>query len=218
MSVPVYDPELWYSPKYILATANYTIRNSPTREQNKKVGEAIPVSIACLAMFQQGKIPWWIQLVPESERAPDLRVMYYDKVDDTNRQNVLDVEVVTLGNYSSGDDIAQFILDTKLANPKKAYADEVAIVCYLNRKLTTVWREVHEKLAAAGKKNNVYAVGKVRSDQNTYQFIQLNPTIDILVQLEPDTKIPYQADILRGYRTGSKVIKPVEKHNPFDFV
>lgn len=156
--------------------------------------------------------------MPESERAPDIRVMYYDEVDGENRQNVLDVEVVTLEKHSSGEDIAQFILNHKLNNPKKAYSPDVAIICYLNRRLTAVWKEVSNKLVEAGKPNSVYAVGKVKGNSDSYQIVQLNPSIDLFIELEPDSKIPKQDDILRGYRTGTRHIKPILKHNPFDLI
>lgn len=47
-------------------------------------------------------------------------------MDGVGRLNIPSVEVVTLEKHSIEDDIAQFILDTKLLNPKKTYTDDVA--------------------------------------------------------------------------------------------
>lgn len=58
----------------------------------------------------------------------------------------------------------------------------------------------------------------MRVDRNAYQFVQLNPSVDVMVTLDPDTKIPYQDGILRARRARSRAIKSIQDHNPFDFI
>jgi hypothetical protein len=128
--------------------------------------------------------------------------------------HIVNIEVVTLGPHSSGEDVARFILDTKLTNPKKAYDEKTTIICHLNRKLSAIVNDVSKKLITTQKPNDVYLVGLIRGTL-IYQFNQVNPKLSKTIIIDLNRRVNPQLPALYALRNGTKIIPDSQAPNPY---
>lgn len=169
--------DFWYAPAFILFAAKKWIKvNDPNI--NQKIAEVIPTAITCMALRENSKNDYWLQIVPDSEGTPDIRILSNENIDKKPYWGIMDVEVCELTKHSESD-VAEFILDKKLCNQKKAYSKETVFIFYINQKTQLVWSEVYEKLKACNKQNNVYCVAQVRADIMRWHIVQVHPEINM---------------------------------------
>lgn len=126
----------WYSPGYVIYMAEELIKtygqkiiDSDTNFQ--KVGEMKCTAIMLLGLHKAQGHQFFMQA--STDTFPDVLTLYQEKIVgknvDTKYQTV---EVVTYESHSDMT-VADFILENKLINPKKAYDEDTIILCYIRK-------------------------------------------------------------------------------------
>lgn len=203
---------IWYSPSFMLK-ASYNALNSPGKKSNlllKKISEVLPVIIVCAGLSSESGIPHWMQIVPETESPPDIKIVTILKGKNGNIIKYLDVEVVELEKHSEATnsiDVAKFIIEKKLTPPKSTYDEKTAILCYLNRKANTTFQEIRSVISETDKQNPVYIIGCDRKDK-LYHFCQVNPEMNTYIKVDLSKPFISQEDVIMTLREGSKQFKP----------
>ncbi len=208
------DERIWYSPMQLIKFADYALKHNASKQSKKMIDEMLPVAVATIGLAEISGKAHWLQHVSEKKQAPDLRSLYQEKKDRKMVFHISDIEVVTLGPYSNGDDIAQFILDTKLNNPKKAYDERTIFICHLNRKLNAVVSEISNKLTAYNKPQDVFLIGLIRY-KNVYQFSQVNPKIGPTLIINLNKRVNSQLPAIYSTLEGSKTLIANSTKNPY---
>lgn len=126
----------WYSPGYVIYMAEELIKTygqeTIDRDTNfQKVGEMKSTAIMLLGLHKSQGHQFFMQACTEA--FPDVFTLYQEKIAgknvDTKYQTV---EVVTYERHSDMP-VADFILENKLINPKKAYDEDTIILCYIRK-------------------------------------------------------------------------------------
>lgn len=172
----------WYSPAYVIYMAEelakiygQTIIDRDTVFQ--RVGEMKGSAILSLAMNKVDGHRYFMQA--SQEEFPDVFTLYQEEIVgknvDTKYQTVEVVEYKPMMQKG----VAEFILDSKLINPKKAYDEQTIIVCYIRKFGTFIdFNKLYEKLKSQKfKPTNVYIVGNIMGADNLFQVTQVWPVI-----------------------------------------
>lgn len=173
----------WYSPGYIIhmdaELVNLFGQDVIDKDtQNfRKVGEMKCTAIMLFALHRVFKHHFLMQAA--KDEFPDVYTLYQEEVPgklvDTKYQTV---EVVTYDLHSAGD-VADFILETKLMNPKKSYNEETIILCYIRKAGTYInFTSLYEKLKSSKfRPTRVFIIGNKMRYENIFQLTQVWPII-----------------------------------------
>ncbi len=229
-SIPLIDP-IWYSPVVVL---NHVTRltNSLSEKDRKskefrKVVEARAAAITLLGLMKINGTQYWMQIVDDKERSPDIRTISYateqpEKFDNMEQQ---DVEVVEYEQHSEGA-IPEFLASTKFG-PGKSYDEQTHILCHLGEGTVINLPDITEmknQMAIINTKSPIVLLGATSQEATDYQIIQLNPGVGILVEfnVEDEERILFGRPDYKGimyFKRGSRkpsVHDPNDKHYPFE--
>jgi len=180
----------WFSPTYVLhAHADivrlFGQRIVDTKTDFQRVGEMRKSAIMALALHKRTGMHLLMQA--SRETFPDvLTLELIESLDKPVHGNYHTVEIVDFGKNGE-QDIAQFLLDIKLKNKKKAYDEDTIILCYINKPFSATFDEIYKKLKReVFKPKIVYILGR-RKDNGEYLLTQIFPevahiTLDALAQ------------------------------------
>lgn len=175
--------DYWYSPAYVIYMAQeligiYSQEIIDKDSHNfKQVGEMKCTAIMLLALHKAFGHHFFMQA--SKEEFPDVWTLYQEQVRtdyvDTKYQTV---EVVTYFPNMEIE-VADFVLKSKLINPKKAYDEETIIVCYIRKAGTYVdFNQLYQKLSKHKfKPTRVFVIGNTVRDQNIFMLSQVWPII-----------------------------------------
>jgi len=217
----------WYSPAYIILAAHelaktYGQENIDRDNLFKKVGEMKSTAIMLLGLHKAFGTHFFMQ--SSLDAFPDVWTLYQEEIPgknvDTKYQTV---EVVT---YETHTDIpvVDFILKSKLINPKKAYDEETILLCYIRKAGTFIdFSVLYEKLKQHKfKPSRVFIVGNKAESPQIFLLSQVWPVIhheDIdYVERTKTYPMPYRMLFKKGvpkkidYKTGSSTLKT----NPYE--
>jgi len=144
----------WYSPQCMLLFAGLALDHcahrgiTPPGELQKAIGEGRAGAIFALGLAKAFDTATWMRLVHPRERAPDIRVMYFDNAGPrgSHRMNVLQVEVATYTRHSV-ESLGEFLFRVKLDPAKKAYSANTVFVVFVQRGCTPAEiKTAHEEL------------------------------------------------------------------------
>lgn len=173
----------WFSPSYVIYMAEELIRIYGQKTIDKdihnfrQVGEMKCAAIMTLALHKAFGHHFFMQA--SKDEFPDVWTLYQEEVPgkpvDTKYQTV---EVVTYDPHSDGD-VGEFILKSKLTNPKKAYDEETIILCYIRKKGTFIdFNNIYERLNAhIFKPSRVFIIGNMMGNENIFTLSQVWPVI-----------------------------------------
>lgn len=220
----------WYSPAYVIhmqaeLTKIYGQEIIDKDTQNfRKIGEMKCAAIMLLALHKAQGHHFYMQA--SKEEFPDVYTLYQEEVPgkllDTKWQTV---EVVTYDPHSEGD-IADFILKTKLMNPKKGYDEDTVILCYIRKAGTYVdFNNIYEKLEKNKfKPTRVFIIGNLVGNVNMFVLTQVWPIIHHesvdYIERTKAYPLPYRNFFVRGTprtiesKTGPSL--PINPYEPFD--
>ena len=174
--------DYWYSPGYVIymdaeliKTYGQEIIDRDTLFQ--RVGEMKATAIMLLGLNKAFGTHFFMQ---SSKNAfPDVWTLYQEgapgKNVDTKYQTV---EVATYETHSSME-VADFILSSKLINPKKAYDEETIILCYIRKAGTFIdFNLLYQKLKQNKfKPSRVFVLGNKIGNPQIFLLSQVWPVI-----------------------------------------
>lgn len=175
----------WYSPGYILhmEAELVSIHGQDVIDKDShnfgKVGEMKAAAIMLLALHKAFGHHFFMQA--SKDEFPDVWTLYQEYVpgsnDDTKYQTV---EVVTYNPYSDGD-VGDFILNTKLINPKKSYDEETVILCYIRKGRTHIdFDALNNKLKTHKfKPSRVFIIGNIMGNERLFTLTQVWPVVHV---------------------------------------
>lgn len=217
----------WYSPSYVIYMANelvdlYGQKVIDTDTTLKSVGEMKATAIMLLAQHKVSGKHYFMQR--SIDEFPDVWTLYQEEIPNKNVDTKYQtVEVVTYEEHSSIS-VADFILNTKLINPKKGYDEDTVILCYIRKRGAFIdFNLLYEKLKNYKfKPTRVYIVGNMASNPNMFMVSQVWPTIhhegiDYVSRIE-SYPLPHRMFFKKGvpkkidYRIGSVS----QKTNPYE--
>lgn len=222
--------DFWYSPGYVIHMEAelvniYGQKVIDNDTQNfRKVGEMKCTAIMLFALYRAFGHHFYMKA--SKEEFPDVYTIYQeeipDKLVDTKYQTV---EVVTYDNHAWGD-AADFILDTKLANPKKSYDENTIILCYIRKAGTYInFNHLYEKLKRIKfQPSRVFIIGNKMGYENIFQLTQVWPLIHHeFIDYVKDAK-SYPLPHRRFFKKGAprKIVTemgpslPINPYEPFD--
>lgn len=173
----------WYSPGYVISMAQDLIekygQETIDKDPNnfRQVGEMKCTAIMLLALNKVLRKHFFMQV--SKDQFPDVWTLYQEKISskdvDTKYQTV---EVVTYEPHSNMD-VGDFILKSKLINPKKAYDEETIILCYIRKGGTFIdFNDLQNKLKKHKfKPSRVYIIGNKIDYPNIFVLSQVFPTL-----------------------------------------
>lgn len=172
----------WYSPAYVISTAEKLIKvygqeNIDKDTLFKKVGEMKCAAIMLLGLHKALGTHFFMQ--SSLDGFPDVWTLYQEEIPgkgvDTKYQTV---EVVTYETHTSIP-VADFILKSKLINPKKAYDEETIILCYIRKAGTLIdFDLLYQKLGQYKfKPSRVFVIGNKMENPQIFILSQVWPVI-----------------------------------------
>ncbi len=172
----------WYSPAYVVHMAEELIKTYSQENIDKdtlfqKVGEMKGAAIMLLGLHKAFGTHFFMQ--SSLDRFPDVWTLYQEEVSgknvDTKYQTV---EVVTYETHTSIP-VVDFILKSKLINPKKAYDEETVILCYIRKAGTFIdFDLLYEKLGQYKfKPSRVFVIGNKMKKPQIFLLSQVWPVI-----------------------------------------
>ncbi len=190
----------------------------------RKVGEMKCAAIMLFALHRAFGHQFLMKA--SKEEFPDVYTLYQEEVPgklvDTKYQTV---EVVTYDPHSEGD-VVDFILKTKLMNPKKSYDEDTIILCYIRKAGTYIdFNDLYEKL----KKNKfnpsrVFIIGNKMGYENFFVLSQVWPILhDELINYVEEAKtypLPHRRFFKKGTPKKIEIAMgtslPIDPYEPFD--
>lgn len=175
--------DYWFSPSYVIYMAEELIKTygqeiiDKDTHHFRQVGEMKCAAIMVLALHKAFGHHFFMQA--SREEFPDVWTLYQEEVPnepvDTKYQTV---EVVTFDPHSDGD-VGEFILKSKLINPKKAYDEETIILCYIRKKGTFIdFNNIYERLKKhTFKPTRVFIIGNTMVNENIFTLSQVWPVV-----------------------------------------
>lgn len=219
--------DCWYSPAYVIYMTNELIEIYGQKiidkdPMLKRVSEMKAVAIMLLAQYKVFGKHYFMQ--SSKEEFPDVWTLYQEEVPgknvDTKYQTV---EVVTYETHSNMP-VADFILKTKLINPKKAYDEDTVILCYIRKSGTFIdFNILYKKLGEHKfKPSRVFVLGNKLFNEKLFIVSQVWPAIHHeVIDYITRTKtypLPHKMFFKKGvpkkinYKTGSTTLKT----NPYE--
>lgn len=172
----------WYSPAYVIYMANdlinfYDQDNVDKNPILKRIGEMKAVALMLLAQYKVSKKQYFMQY--STDQFPDVYTLYQEEVPGKNVETKYQtVEVVTYETHSKMS-VVDFILKTKLSNPKKAYDEDTIILCYIRKSGTFIdFNILYKKLSQHKfKPTRVFTVGNQLARPDIFIISQVWPAI-----------------------------------------
>lgn len=164
---------------------------------------------------------YWMQLVPDSEESPDARSgRFLPSVDGRAPHFTMqDIEVVTYAPVP-GEDIASFLLRTKLAK-KKAYDELTAILCHIPTAthIPSV-QQITRDLQSSGARCPVVVLGRTHATRDDYTLFQVYPGYKEIANYNLQETLLKQGhtgvlNMKRGSKPGNER-RDGEEHCPFE--
>jgi len=173
----------------------------------KKVEEMRKAAIMVLALHKNLDTHFFLQA--SRDEFPDVYTLDYLETPEKPVQAFYQtVEVVNFEEHSHTNDIGQFILDTKLTNPKKSYDEKTVILCFINKPFKVTFQEIHNRLETAlFKPSRVYILGESKLHENVYILTQVWPEIaHSVVDLSVRAKMYRKPDHVKFQKSASRVM------------
>lgn len=179
------NPDLkgwWYPPNLVILAAEELAKKYGQKVIDKdnlfkKVGEMKAAAILLLALHKSLKHDYYMQC--SQEKYPDVYTLYQKEIPGKNKETKYQtVEVVTYEEHSKGE-VADFILWTKLINPRKAYDEKTIILCYIRKHGTFIdFNQLYESMNEHKfKPSRVFIVGNTIENPNVFLLSQVWPII-----------------------------------------
>lgn len=198
----------WYSPSYVIymeaELVNIYGQEIIDKDTHnfRKVGEMKCVAIMLFALHKAFGHHFYMKA--SKEDFPDVYTIYQEdvpgKLVDTKYQTV---EVVTYDPHSE-DDVVDFILRTKLMNPKKSYDEDTIILCYIRKAGTYIdFNGLYETfMKNKFNSSRVFIIGNKIGYENIFVLSQVWPTLhDELINYVEETKaypLPHRRFFKKG--------------------
>lgn len=212
----------WYSPAYVIHMAEKLIEKYGQETVDRdtvfqKVGEMKGTAVMLLGLYKAFGTHFFMQA--SLDPFPDVWSLYQEEVSgknvDTKYQTV---EVVTYETHSDMP-VVDFILKSKLINPKKAYDEETIVLCYIRKAGTFIdFNVLYEKLKQHKfKPTRVFVIGNKMGNPQIFLLSQVWPVVHHeAIHYVERTKAyppPYRMFFKKGvpkkidYKTGSSRLK-----------
>lgn len=222
--------DFWYSPGYVIHMEAELVNIygqdviDKDTQNFRKVGEMKCAAIMLFALHRAFGHHFYMRA--SKEEFPDVYTLYQEEVPgklvDTKYQTV---EVVTYDPHSK-DAVVDFILKTKLMNPKKSYDGDTVILCYIRKAGTYIdFNDLYEKLKKHKfKPSRVFTIGNKMGFENIFQLSQVWPSLhDEFIDYVREAK-SYPLPHRRFFKKGApKKIEiemglslPINPYEPFD--
>jgi hypothetical protein len=219
------DP-VFYAPLNVLWHYNQHIENLPLHEQKeKRFRKANEFNLAAIALvgiqLDEGN-QYWMQLVSDEEQSPDARSGRFLPSEDERAPHFTtqDIEVVSY-MPKPGEDIASFLLRTKLDVKGKSYDEFTTILCHIpgNIHIPSL-QQIARELSNSGAKCPVVILGRTHVTQDDYTLFQVYPGYKNIADYNLQKTLLKQghAGVMNLHR-GSKPEnerRDEEKHCPFE--
>ena len=224
------DP-IWFSPLNVIHHANELSKVIPDEQKKskefRKVVEANATAIMLTGLIAQTGKEYWMQIVDDKEKSPDIRTICYaekhsEKFDNMEYQ---DVEVVEYETHSH-EPLPEFLARTKFGK-RDAYDAETHILCHLGKgailRLPEDKEELKRQMAAIKPTCPVAFVAPSNPDTTKYKLIQLHPDVRLMTEFNLEEELHkigskgYKGvmHFIRGSRKPTEA-RPEEKYYPFE--
>ena len=217
----------WYSPAYVISMAEDLVKDYGQDNMDKdtlfqRVGEMKGAAIMLLALHKAFGKHFLMQ--SSQEESPDVFTLYQEEVPGKNIDTKYQTVEVVIYETHSKMPVADFVLKSKLINPKKAYDEDTIILCYIRKGGTFIdFNILYEELKKHKfKPSNVFVLGNKISNERMFILSQVWPIIhhEIVdyVARANSYPLPYKMFFKRGvtskldYKVGTTVLKT----NPFE--
>ena len=216
----------WYSPPYVIHMAEEIIKAYGQENIDKdtlfqKIGEMKCAAIMLLGLHKAFGTHFFMQ--SSLDQFPDVWTLYQEEVPgenvDTKYQTV---EVVTYEVHTSIP-VVDFILKSKLINPKKAYDDETIILCYIRKAGTFIdYDLLYQKLQRYRfKPTRVFVIGNKMENPQIFKLSQIWPVVhheDVdYVEATKIYPLPHRKFFKKGIskKINNKFATSVVRTNPY---
>jgi hypothetical protein len=216
-----YRTDVWFSPRKIIIRYHERLKEmvegkfASSSWDIKQVQEAVTVATALLGIQKINSKEYWLQIIDPREGTPDIRTMTLNS--DGSKLEVQDIEVVTMVEEYSEDNIRDFLLRTKLTT--KVYPKNTTILCFINKAtyigpLDRILENMEEGLI----RNDIVLMGRTDPMYENYQIGWAHPSPHHAVQFnlgEELVKTP-MCDVLQTKKsTKPEKIKMELSFEPF---
>ena len=169
----------WLSPVFVIQSAVkmyqlYSEEVVTTKNEFKKVQEAVAAAFALLGMYQDQRVHYFMQC--SRDRSPDILTLTLAEIPVAPyvEGRYQTVEVVTYEAHSD-ESIFEFLVKTKLS-PKKAYDDKTIILCHVSKAMQIPdERDLHNMLKTVSPKPQIVILGKLKNAETKYTLMQVWP-------------------------------------------
>lgn len=216
------DP-IWYAPLNVILhfKKNESSASFKNHRHFKKAEEAFFVATMLVGIMAIQRKKYWVQIVDDDERSPDIRTGNYKNPRGTrcNSWTTQEVEVVTFEDHSN-ESLLEFLKRTKLSQ-KKAYDPFTTILCRINKDVRI---PPLETLVSELRKENcqspIIILGKTSTDQEMYKIAQIYPQLDLVIEFDLAKEL--EANKHTGVLNLKRGLDPIfdshpeDKHYPFE--
>jgi hypothetical protein len=163
-----YQKYPWYSPHLVIKSmsklANAVGADVETKREYQRAREMFDCSIALLGVHKMNPENTYHMQPNQQSTSPDVMAIKLTEV--PNEPVLLEVgqiEHVSMNEFSSTDDIVEFLKTTKFS-PTKSYDEKTFILCVVKKRLQLNRLVVTDGLRKLHPRSTVYVLGKIKDD------------------------------------------------------
>lgn len=164
----------WYSPHLVIKSMDKLVRkygsDVETKGKFKRAREMFDTAVALLGVYEMHPDNKYHLQPNQQSASPDVVAVKLTEVPNAPvLLEVTQIEHVTMNEYSSTDNIAEFLKKTKFS-VMKSYDSKTIILCVIKKKIQINRLDVASGLQQIRPKSSVYVLGKVINSDNWVIF------------------------------------------------
>jgi len=167
-----YHKHSWFSPYLVIKATNRVAKlygsNIEFKREFKLVREMFDSAIALLGAYNLHPDNKYIMQPNLQSDSPDVVAVKLTEVkDEPILLEVTQLEIVRMNEYSSTDDVVEFLKSTKLSS-KKSYDSKTLIVCVISKKIQLNRLKIADDLQKIKPKPTIYILGKFTDSEDKW--------------------------------------------------
>lgn len=169
----------WYSPQLVIAATNRLAKlygsNIESRREFKLAREMFDCAVALLGAYElHPDNKYYLQPNLQSDSPDVVAVKQTEVANSPLTLEITQLEVVTMNEYSSTDNVVEFLKMTKLSK-KKSYDNKTLIICVINKKIQVNRSEIANELKKINPQSTIYVLGKIQKLKDTWTVFSPYP-------------------------------------------
>lgn len=169
----------WFSPHLVITATNRLAKlygsNIEDKREFQLAREMFVSAAALLGAYELHNDNKYFMQPNLQSNSPDVVAVKQTEIPNSPvLLEITQLEIVDMNDYSSTEDVAEFLKKTKLSY-KKSYDSKTMIVCVVNKKIQVNRFKIAKELKKIKPKSTIYILGKLQGDNDKWTIFSPYP-------------------------------------------